>query len=298
MDPKKTQILQRTLDAASDPLCLRDSAGRVVCCNAAELQAAREEAERLREDVRHAHRIRDEFLAVAAHELRTPLTTLLLQVQTIRRWTRPGASGVAPELVHEKLISSEKQVRRLVRLIEEMLDMSRMHGGRLTLACEDTDLAALAEEVVARHADEAARTGSAVRVVAPESLVGLWDRHRLDQVLSILLSNALQYGRGRPIDVRIESDGECARVSFRDQGIGIPRADQQRIFERFERAVEDRDYPGFGLGLWSARLILRRMGGEIRVESAPGAGSTFTFELPISQSHVQTVASAGTARRA
>lgn len=359
MDPT---LLQLTFDAAGDPVCLRDSASRVVCCNAAfarligteperlrgrtvgllallgvdlvpgtsrevelkgrrfrvelraapfaadgeakegsapatilrledvtEVRAAHEEIAHLRDDVRHAHRIRDEFLAIAAHELRTPLTTLLLQVQTIQRWTRAGAPPVANELLQDKLVRSERQVRRLVKLIEEMLDVSRMHDGRLALACDSTDLAVLAEEVVARHADDASRSGSAVRVVAPATLVGWWDRHRLDQVLSILLSNALQYGRGRPIDVRVDSSGEAARVSFRDQGIGIAHADQERIFERFERAVEERDYPGFGLGLWSARQILRRMGGEIRVESAPGIGSTFTVELPVVSARSQAV---------
>ncbi len=111
-------------------------------------------------------------------------------------------------------------------------------------------------------------------------LVGNWDRGGLEQLLSNLISNALKYGEGKPVDVIIESDAHFARVVVKDRGIGISAEDQARIFDRFERAGSVRHYGGFGLGLWISRRVVQALGGAIRVESAPGQGSTFTVELP------------------
>jgi len=136
-------------------------------------------------------------------------------------------------------------------------------------------------EVVVRNAEPSAQAGSPLRLDAPGPVLGTWDPGRLEQIAEALLANALKYGRGRPIDVRVESDGTTARLVVRDGGIGIAPEDQARIFERFERAAPARNYGGLGLGLWIVRQVVGAHGGRIRVDSKPGEGSPFTVELPI-----------------
>ncbi|WP_232293259.1 sensor histidine kinase [Stigmatella aurantiaca] len=115
---------------------------------------------------------------------------------------------------------------------------------------------------------------------APAPVLGRWDRLRVEQVVTNLLTNALKYGAGRPVAVRVEGAGERARLTVKDQGIGIAEEDLARIFERFERAVSDRHYGGLGLGLYITRQIVEAFGGTVGVTSRPGMGSTFTLELP------------------
>jgi signal transduction histidine kinase len=112
-------------------------------------------------------------------------------------------------------------------------------------------------------------------------VIGRWDRLRIEQVVENLLSNALKYGGAQPISVIVERNGEEARLTVRDRGIGIDAADQQRIFDRFERAVASQRAGGFGLGLWITKQIVDAHGGSIRVESTPGSGSAFLVELPL-----------------
>jgi signal transduction histidine kinase len=111
-------------------------------------------------------------------------------------------------------------------------------------------------------------------------VTGNWDRLRLEQVVTNLISNAIKYGPRKPIELRIEQSDGTARLTVRDQGIGISEHDQARVFEPFERAVSVRHYGGFGLGLWITRKIVEAHGGAIRVQSRPGEGSTFVVELP------------------
>jgi signal transduction histidine kinase len=135
-------------------------------------------------------------------------------------------------------------------------------------------------ESVERLRPEAERAGCALCVEVPGAVVGGWDRLRLEQVLGSLLSNALKYGAGQPVEVVLSATGSHVVLRVRDEGIGIDPAVQPRIFERFVRAVSDRNYGGLGMGLWMTREVLTAMGGTIHVESAPGKGATFTVELP------------------
>jgi signal transduction histidine kinase len=232
---------------------------------------------RLLRDAQVAARAREEFLQVASHELRGPLGTLRLGVQLLLR--EGGAKPPEPRL---RMI--ERQAERLVRLADSLLDVSRITAGRLALAREDGDLAALVRDVVVRYAEEASDARCALTCEAPGPLLGSYDASRLEQVLSNLVSNALKYGRGRPVHVALASADGVARLSVADRGIGIAPADQARIFGRFERAVSGRNYSGLGLGLWIVRQIVAAHGGRIGVESTPGEGSTFTVELPLSPS--------------
>lgn len=234
---------------------------------------------RLYREAQDAIRARDEFLSIASHELRTPLTPLQLQVQSLRRMADKGE--LPPERLRQKLEVAERQVERLGKLVANLLDISRITAHRLLLEPEDVDLAALVRDLVERSRDHLSRAGCTVDLRAPDALVGRWDRMRLEQVFTNLLSNALNYGAGKPIEVRLEAEGDHARLTVRDHGIGIAPEDQRRIFQRFERAVSERHYGGFGLGLWICRQVVEAMGGTIAVASALGRGATFTVRLPL-----------------
>ncbi|WP_420821746.1 ATP-binding protein [Pyxidicoccus trucidator] len=221
---------------------------------------------------------RDEFLSIAAHELRTPLTPLKLQLDTLRRSVM--AAGIKDPRLLRQLERSDAQVQRLVQLVERLLDVSRVATGRLGLLLEELDLSRLAADVTDRFREEAEGAGCHLEVHTPGPVLGVWDQLRLEQVLSSLLSNAIKYGAGHPIDVSVEGYGELARLSVQDRGIGLAREDTGRIFERFERAVSPRHYGGMGLGLYVAKQIIEAHGGTIVVRSQPGQGSTFTVVLP------------------
>ena len=241
----------------------------------ARLMVAAVESARLYRRAQDAVRMRDEFLSIASHELKTPITSLALQADSLRASAARGeVDGIA-----RKIEVIRRNIGRLSSLVATLLDLSRIQAGRLELEPEDADLAEIVHEVAARFEEEAQRAHTPIRVDAPAPVVGRWDRLRLDQVVTNLVSNALKYGRGRPVEISVTAGDERASVSVRDSGIGIDPADQPRIFERFERAVSGKHYGGFGLGLWIAREVVQSMGGEIRVRSTPGEGATFTVEL-------------------
>jgi signal transduction histidine kinase len=225
-----------------------------------------------------AVRLRDVFLSIASHELNTPLTALKLQLASAKR----AASEAGPsERVQERLGAAERQVDRLGHLVRELLDVSRLAEGRLRLEPAPMDLRELAQEVLQRFEPEAASTGARLRLEGGGAVRGQWDRSRLDQVLTNLVSNALKYGGGRPVALRVapRADGG-ARVSVRDEGIGIPLAQQGRLFQRFERASGSERVSGLGLGLWIARQMVEAHGGRIHLQSQAGVGTTVYVELP------------------
>jgi PAS domain S-box-containing protein len=238
---------------------------------------------RLYRDAQRAIRLRDEFLSIAGHELRTPLTALDLQLQSLLATVQKGTTPIGPQRLEERLLKTTSQSRRIGRLVHELLDVSRITSGRLVLEPETLDLAQLVREIIERHASELARAGSDISFHAEGETVGAWDPSRLDQVVSNVLSNAIKYGSGKPIDVRVKGEGGTVCVSIRDYGIGIPPEHQSKIFQRFERAVSERNYGGLGLGLWIVREIVQAHGGKVRFESSPGKGSTFVIELPVSR---------------
>ena len=224
-------------------------------------------------------RERDEFLSIASHELRTPVTALQLQLQLIQR-AASRSGGDLPEGVGEKLATLERQSRRIGVLVNALLDVSRLRLGRLELHREAVELTALVRETASQLAPEGARAGSALEVVTQGPVEGQWDRLRLEQVLTNLLSNAFKFGQGKPITLTVGGDGERAVLGVQDEGLGIALADQQRVFGRFERAVPTHRFGGLGLGLYIAREIVEAHGGEISLASIPGAGTTFTITLP------------------
>jgi signal transduction histidine kinase len=230
--------------------------------------------------LREAVRARDQFLSIASHELKTPLTSLQLQIQVLLKLLRGQDLAARAEETLKQGEVIERSGRRLARLINELLDISRATSGMLPIDPTPTDLVPVVHTAVKHLADMAAQTGTSVRVHAPAKLEGTWDAERLDTALTNLLTNAMKYGRREPIDVVLEEQGNNAVVRVTDRGIGIDTRDQERIFERFERAVPDRHYGGFGVGLWLTREVVQAHRGTISVESEPGRGATFTMILP------------------
>ncbi len=267
-------VLRRS--ASSPPFTREDHllAGELARVAAGALENARSHRA-----AREAVRIRDDFLSIASHELRTPLTALRLQLHQLRRKLRAGATDEAT--IENTVERADRQLDRLVKLVESLLDISRITHGKLRLDREEVDLCEVAQGVVARAREEAEAAGSFVTLVADEPVVGRFDRLRVEQALTNLLSNAIKYGRNAPIDVTVERVGGCAKLAVRDRGIGISPADVARVFGRFERAVSVRHYGGLGLGLFIAHQIVDAHGGSITVDSVEGQGSTFTITLPL-----------------
>ncbi len=227
-------------------------------------------------EARDALAARDEFLSIAAHEIRGPITALHLAVQGLLR--------APPEPAATRMLAAiEREDHRLARFVDELLDVSRIRSRQLHFVFAPVDLVEVAREVVTRMAAELAQSGSSLSFTAPGQVVGTWDRMRLEQVVGNLLSNAIKFGLGKPVELRIESDGETAKLVVRDQGIGIAADARRRVFSPFERAVSSRQFGGLGLGLYIVRTIVDGMGGAVRLDSRPGAGATFTVELPLAR---------------
>ncbi|MGZ3448222.1 MAG: ATP-binding protein [Polyangiales bacterium] len=223
---------------------------------------------------RDALRAREEFIAVAAHEIRGPVTAMHLAVQLLRKGHLDSTSiAKAIEVI-------EREDRRLGRFVEELLDLGRSRTGGLHFVLEDVNLAEIVSSVAARHAVELARSGSTLSLVLDDRATGAWDRLRLEQVVTNLITNAIKFGERGPIEVEVAVHDTTARLLVRDHGIGIPKEAQARIFDAFERAVPHRRYGGLGLGLYIVRTIVEGLGGTVRLESEPGEGTTFEVELP------------------
>jgi len=209
------------------------------------------------------------------------MTALQLNLQGLRRVVSAPPSSASPTPpLNERVDKALRHVQRLVRLVDELLDVSRISAGRLELQIERCDLAEIAREVSERMADQAVRAGCPIKLRTERRPVGNWDRMRLEQVMTNLLSNAFRYAPGEPVEVSIDETEGRAIVRVKDGGPGIPASDQIRIFERFERASR-RQHGGLGMGLFICREIARAHGGGVAVSSEPGKGCEFAVDLPL-----------------
>ena len=258
--------------------------------DAADLALAQELADRLALAIANAHRHaklnealadRERLISIAAHELRGPLCSVRLGLQALRRGRFPPK---ATRLVDIML----REEQRLTQLIEDLLDLGRIRSGQLQLRLAAVDLGAVVRDVGGQLRATAARTGSTLTLSLPrQPVVGKWDRTRLEQVVSNLVGNAIKYGEGRPIHVRVTAadDRGVVRFEVADRGMGIEPALQERIFEPFKRVSATSHHDGLGLGLYIVRKIVEQLGGAVRVDSRPRLGSTFVVELPVDLSH-------------
>lgn len=217
-------------------------------------------------------RVRDEFIRIASHELATPLTSTKLALRRLE-------SAELSETAKRSVAVLHRQMRRLEQLVTEMLDTTRLQIGRVRLDRTPVDLVAVTRAVI-ELSSETAEPGQ-IRLHGVEAAVGLWDPARLDQIVTNLLTNAIKYGERRPIDVTITQHDGQVRLAVRDRGIGIAPEALGRIFKPFERAAPVETFGGLGLGLYIARRFVEMHGGRIVVDSEPGAGATFTVDLPV-----------------
>jgi PAS domain S-box-containing protein len=234
------------------------------------------------QELQRAVGARDEFIATVAHELRNPIAPLTFQVRlALNKAEQLAAAGtpVSAEWIQTQLRGMEQRLHRLLETLDRLLDVSRLSTGRIDLQAEPMNLAEVVREVIDGFDAELAVARCKLTLSTRGMATGSWDRLRVEQVFRNLLSNAIRFGAGRPIEVAVDADHDFASVVVRDHGIGIAQDQQSKIFERFEQGAERRS-GGFGIGLWIVRNICVAMGGAVSVDSTLGEGACFTVMLP------------------
>ncbi len=255
----------------------------------AELERSRQEQETLlrelnetQQELQRSLRMRDEFMSLVAHELRTPLNTLFLESQMRNLQLKRGnLAAFGADQVGAMIRRDERQIKAMIRLIDDMLDVSRIRSGTLSIRPARVELTGLLERVVSDLSLQAAGAGCTLSLRPHPPVLGWWDEFRIEQVIVNLLTNAMRYGGGLPVEVSVRQDGDRVRIEVRDQGRGIAPADVQRIFEPYERGARNGEPKGLGLGLYISRQLAVSHGGELSVASAVGQGSTFSLVLPV-----------------
>lgn len=237
---------------------------------------------RLYRQAEQAVAARDEFVAVATHELRTPLSALHLQLSSLQR-TLDKVPMEESERLGQGLAGALRQADRLTRLVAHLFDVARLGTGQMSLELGAVELSALVHALVARMEDALATAGCVAVVHADAPVVARADRPRVEQVLMNLLTNAMKYAPGLPVELYVERDGDLAVIAVRDWGPGIPPEARERIFERFTRATGAHARASLGLGLYISRQLARAHGGELSVEPTmeEGPGSRFVLRLPL-----------------
>lgn len=226
---------------------------------------------------------RDEFLSICSHELKTPLTSLKMQIQILNRLRERKGDDVAfsPDNIIKFLLHADRSVERIIHLVNDMLDISRVTTGRLSLNLEKVHLEILVQDVVERLKTFLELAGCRIELQTSEEVVGLCDKFRIEQVITNLLTNAAKYAPESLVEIKVGKIGMYGLISVKDHGPGISDVDQTRIFERFERAVNSTAVTGLGLGLYISKEIVTLHHGTISVQSELGQGTTFTVKLPL-----------------
>lgn len=233
-------------------------------------------------ELEQAVRMRDDFMSIVAHEVRTPLNGLILETQLRKmHLARDNAAAFTLDKMHAMVDRDERQIKSLIRLIEDMLDVSRIRTGKLSIRPTCFDLSALVRELLQNFSRQIDAAETSVTFDAEQPVIGNWDEFRIEQVMSNLLTNALRYGAKGPISVKVYSEEGRALVDVQDQGIGISEENQERIFQQFERVSAKHAVAGLGLGLFISEQIVTAHGGTITVQSRIGEGALFRVCLPL-----------------
>jgi PAS domain S-box-containing protein len=224
-----------------------------------------------------AVRMRDEFLAIASHELRTPLSTLVLRLGLLERHAQAGDLNQVKSSVNR----AKDQTERMRRLVDRLLDVSQLASGRLQLELEHGDLGEVVKEVAGRFSEDASHAKCELRLSVARGISTQLDKFRLDEAFGNVISNAIKYGAGKPVEVELKSKAGKAMLVVQDRGIGIPMEDLLRIFGRFERTTISHNFGGLGLGLYIAKQVIEQHDGSIRAERRSGGGARIVVELPL-----------------
>jgi len=220
---------------------------------------------------------RDSLLSVAAHEIRTPLASLRLYLDAVIKAADRGSLDAAD--VGVRLRKARRQCDRLNVLLNDLIGIARAPAGPLAVPLTPVDLVATVVGVCDHLRDQLTAEGRELEVVTSEPVWGSWDRARLEQVVTNLVSNAQKHAPGAPVRVEVQAraDDRVALI-VSDKGPGIPAENQQRIFQRPAKGASTEG--GMGVGLWIVARIAEAFGGSVRLDSPPGGGATFTVDLP------------------
>lgn len=251
------------------------------------------ELNKTQEELQRSLRMRDDFMSLVAHELRTPLNTLFLETQMRSLQLKRGnVPAFDPGQMADMIKRDERQIKAMIRLIDDMLDVSRMKSGTLSIRPGKVELMGLLERVVNDLSLQAAAANTTLQLCVHAPVEGWWDEFRIEQVIVNLLTNALRYGGGGTVEVDVQEVGCHVRIDVRDHGKGIAPDYIDRIFEPYERGARSGEPKGLGLGLYISRQLATSHGGELTVQSTPGQGATFSLLLPCTEAAVPAVASA------
>ncbi len=268
------------LDESGEPVLMTGTIQDVTTRHLAELERehllAAEQAARIEAEM--AVKARDEFLSVAAHELKTPLAALRIVAEAMAK--KREAMGEIPEFVRKSMETVDRQSQRLVRLVNALLDITRLQTGRYELNIRSVDLVTALGGVLRRLEPSLDQAGCTVQVELPELLLVECDRDRMEQVFENILSNAMKFAAGKPITIRGYPDGQMVRIEVRDHGPGIPGENHQRIFDLYDRGDLGLHAGGLGIGLFVSRRILEAHHGTIAVRNADDGGAVFTLAIP------------------
>jgi signal transduction histidine kinase len=231
---------------------------------------------------KEAIQVRDEFLCIASHELKEPLTSLVLQNQLLQAHVENSDKVILHhEQIKTLLAHSKQQLERLQKRVDQLMDVSKIQAGRFELQRKKVNLSHLVRDLVNQFSEQIFRDNSKVRFRAYPSVLGFWDPIRIEQVVVNLLLNAIKYGSGKPIYIRVTKTPNEAILAVKDQGIGIKKEHLKRIFFRFERVVSSHHSSGLGLGLYITRKIIEEHHGTVEVRSRPKKGTLFLVRLPL-----------------
>jgi len=247
-----------------------------------EQEALLKELQSTQNELEHAVRMRDDFMSIVSHEVRTPLNGLILETQLRKLHLAKGnVAAFTLDKLSAMVDRDERQIKSLIRLVEDMLDVSRIRTGKLSIRPSRFDLVQLVSNLLESFSAQISNAESTLSFTAEGPVMGTWDEFRIEQVVVNLLTNALRYGSHNPIDVRVYCEGGQARVDVLDHGIGVSEENQKRIFQQFERVSANHVIAGLGLGLFISEQIVAAHGGSISIDSEEGKGSLFRVSLPL-----------------
>lgn len=247
-----------------------------------ELEKSRNELRATQAELERALKMRNDFMSLVGHELRTPLNTLHVETQVRQIQLGKGnMNAFAPEKLHEMIARDARQIQSMIRLINDMNDVSRIENDKLSIRLDNTNLSVLLRRIVDDLSLQAKTADRQFIVNIEDDIIGRWDEFRIEQIIVNLLTNAMRYGGNRDVELTLNKRENSAYVHIRDYGLGITEEEQERIFEKFERGGNKKVSEGLGMGLYIARQLAEAHRGSLTVESKLNEGSTFTLILPI-----------------